>query len=157
MVEMNIQYRKLKDADLDVFIRMRIDQLQEEGTTPTVDLEPPLRSYYQRHMRDGTFVGWLAVDHGNIVATSGMSFIEKPPTYGCPSGKTGILSSMYTLREYRRKGIATALLDNVVREAKEHGCGAVQVTGADMGVLLYNNYGFQKNENFMYYSLPVGE
>jgi len=150
---MEIQYRKLREADLDVFIQMRMEQLQEEGTTPTEDLAPPLRSYYERHMRDGTFVGWLAMDGGDIIATSGMSFVEKPPTYGCPNGRTGILSSMYTLGEHRRQGIAAALLDNVVREARAHGCGAVQVTAADMGVLLYTSYGFRKNENFMYYPL----
>ena len=150
---MGIQYRKLFISDLNAFIQMRISQLQEEGAIPVEDLTLPLQSYYQRHMQDNTFISWVAVDNGKIIATSGISIVEKPPTYGCPSGKIGILSSMYALVEYRRKGIATVLLDKVMLEAKKHGCGAVQITGSDMGVLLYTNYGFKKNGNFMYYSL----
>lgn len=47
-----------------------------------------------------------------------MSFAEKPPYFTCPSGKIGILSSMYTDPNYRRLGIATELLDRVVKEGK---------------------------------------
>ena len=150
---MKVDYRKLNESDLDIFIQMRINQLQEEGTTSTEDLTLPLRNYYQRHILDNTFISWVATDNGKIIATSGMSFVERPPTYGCPSGKIGILSSMYTLKKYRQNGIATMLLDKVMLEAKDHGCGAVHVTGSDMGVLLYTNYGFKKNKNFMHYSL----
>ena len=149
---MEIQYRKLCEADIDLFIQMRINQLQEEGATSTEDLTPSLRNYYQRHMKNGTFFSWVAVDNGKLIATSGMSFIEKPPTYGCPSGKIGILSSMYTRKEYRRNGIATILLDKLMFEARDYGCDAVQITASDMGVLFYSNYGFKKNNNFMYYS-----
>lgn len=69
------------------------------------------------------------------------------------NGKIGLLSSMYTLKEYRRKGIAKELLSRVVNEAREYGCGAVQITASDMGVLLYTDYGFEKNGNFMQYKL----
>ena len=150
---MGIKYRRLREADLDTFIQMRIAQLREEGTMSSEDLAAPLLSYYQKHMRDETFASWLALDDENIIATSGISFIERPPTYSCPNGKIGILSSMYTLEEYRRKGIAAALLDKIMLEAKNYGCGTVQITGSDMGILLYRAYGFKKNDNFMYYSL----
>lgn len=149
---MGIVFRKLIQDDLDVFIEMRINQLQEEGTEPNLDLKPQLYEYYIKHLEDGTFVSWLAIDDRQIVGTSGMSFVEKPPYYSNPYGKIGLLSSMYTLKEYRRKSIAKELLDRVVNEAKNYGCGAVQITASDMGVLLYTNYGFKKNENFMQYT-----
>lgn len=82
-----------------------------------------------------------------------MSFVEKPPYYGCPSGKIGLLSSMFTDKEYRRQGIAKKLLEKVVEEAKNYGCGTVQITASDMGVLLYEDFGFKRNDNFMY--LPL--
>ena len=82
-----------------------------------------------------------------------MSFVEKPPYFGCPNGKIGLLSSMYTVKDYRRKGIAKELLTKVVNEAKEYGCGAVQITASDMGMLLYSDFGFVKNDNFMQYKL----
>ena len=146
-------YRKLTAEDLDPFIRMRIAQLREEGATEQLDLVPALKDYYHRHLEDGTFVSWLAVDGEKIVGTSGMSFVEKPPYFSCPSGRIGLLSSMYTDPAYRRRGIARELLGRVVEEARAYGCGSVQITASDMGVLLYSNFGFQKNGNFMEYKL----
>lgn len=150
---MEIKYRRLISDDLDRFIAMRINQLREEGAKEDTDLRPALLDYYTRHMADGTFVSWLAVDGERIVGTSGMSFVEKPPYFGCPSGKMGLLSSMYTDPEYRRQGIARELLSRVVGEARRYGCGTVQITASDMGVLLYTDFGFVKNGNFMQYRL----
>lgn len=122
---MDIIYKKLTENELDTFIQMRINQLREEGATEDIDLAPNLKDYYKRHMSDGTFVSWLAMDGDEIIGTSGMSFVEKPPYFGCPSGRIGLLSSMFTNQNYRRKGIAKELLSRVVNEANEYGCGTV--------------------------------
>ncbi len=42
-------------------------------------------------------------------------------------------------------------MTHVVEEAREYGCGCVQITASDMGVLLYTDFGFVKNGNFMQY------
>lgn len=150
---MQIKYAKLTEKELDVFIQMRIAQLREEGAKEDIDLTPALKDYYKRHMADGTFISWLALDGEKIVGTSGMSIVEKPPYFGCPSGKIGLLSSMFTDSVYRRRGIAKTLLSKVVDEARQRGCGTVQITASDMGVLLYTDFGFVKNNNFMQYKL----
>ena len=72
-------YQKLTEDRLEVFIQMRIKQLREEGATEDIDLTSALREYYHRHMTDGTFVSWLAVDGDKIIGTSGISFVEKLP------------------------------------------------------------------------------
>lgn len=150
---MPIKYQKLTEAELDTFIKMRINQLREEGAKEDIDLVPALKDYYQRHMADGTFISWIAVDNGKIIGTSGISIVEKPPYFRCPTGKIGLLSSMFTDKEYRRRGIAKELLLRVVKEAKEQGCGTVQITASDMGTLLYADFEFTKNSNFMEYKL----
>lgn len=150
---MTVEYRRLTEKELDTFIEMRINQLREEGAEEAFDLRPALEDYYHRHMADGTFVSWLAVADGRIVGTSGMSFVEKPPYFGCPSGRIGLLSSMFTDPDYRRMGIARELLHRVVEEARKYGCGTVQITASDMGVKLYSSYGFVPNGNFMQYKL----
>ena len=156
---MDISYKKLTTSELDVFIDMRITQLTEEYVSsgrivPTdVALQSALKDYYNRHLADGTFVSWLAVDGNKIIGTSGMSFVEKPPYFGCPTGRLGLLSSMYTNPNYRRMGIAKELLNRVIEEARAYGCGAVHITASDMGVKLYTDYGFKHNGNFMQYIL----
>lgn len=156
---MNIVYKKLTEAELKTFINMRITQLTEEYTSEGrkvpegVDLESALFDFYHRHMADGTFVSWLALDGDKIIGTSGMSFVEKPPYFTCPTGRLGLLSSMYTDPNYRRMGIAKELLHRVVEEARAYGCGAVHITASNMGVKLYTAYGFKHNGNFMQYNL----
>lgn len=150
---MDIVYRRLTEKDLPVFISMRINQLCEEGAKADFDLSPALLNYYTLHMADNTFVSWIAIDGKKIIGTSGMSFVEKPPYYGCPTGKIGLLSSMFTDINYRRMGIAKKLLSKVIEDAKNYGCTAVQITASDMGVKLYKNFGFKENHNFMYYTI----
>ena len=156
---MSITYRKLTEEDLDVFIRMRIAQLREEGAKEDVDLAEPLTEYYHRHLADGTFVSWLALDEGKIVGTSGMSFVEKPPYFSCPSGRIG--KGRFTEEEneealkdrirFIRDICDTEGVDILVAGA--YGCGCVQITASDAGVLLYTDFGFRKNGNFMQYKL----
>ncbi|MBP5609676.1 MAG: GNAT family N-acetyltransferase [Lachnospiraceae bacterium] len=156
---MEIIYKRLTENELDTFINMRITQLTEEYTSEGrnvpegADLKKALEEFYHKHMADGTFVSWLALDGEKIVGTSGMSFVEKPPYFSCPSGRLGLLSSMYTDPEYRRMGIAKELLHRVVEEARAYGCSAVQITASNMGVKLYTSYGFKHNDNFMQYNL----
>ena len=148
-----INYEKLTEKRVDTIVELRIKQLRDEGATEDFDLVPNLQDFYKRHLADGSFVSWLAVDGDRVVGTSGMSFVEKPPYFGCPTGRIGLLSSMYTDPEYRRMGIARELLSRVIEEARAHGCGTVHITASDMGVLLYTDFGFVKNGNFMQYKL----
>lgn len=150
---MLLEYKRLTEKELNTFIEMRIKQLHEEGAKENIDLHSALNDYYKKHMSDGTFVSWLAFDGDRIVGTSGISFVEKPPYFGCPNGKIALLSSMYTNPDYRRKGIAKELLKRVIEEAKAYGCGTVQITASNMGVKLYTACGFVHNDNFMQYKL----
>lgn len=149
----DIILRRLETPDVARFIEMRLDQLAEEGADATRDLVPALNAYYEKHMTDESFVSWIALSGDEMVATSGLSFVERPPTYGNPGGKIGILSSMYTHPAYRRRGLAKALLGKVVQEARARGCGGVQITASEMGVLLYEDFGFRKNDRFLEFRL----
>ena len=155
---MEITYRKLTENELDEIIRLRIDQLTEEYTSvgkkppENVDLKSSLMDFYKRNLAAGTYVSWLAFDGDKIIGTSGMSFAEKPPYFSCPTGRLGILSSMYTDPNYRRMGIASNLLDRVVKEARDYGCGTIYITASDVGVKLYESYGFKHNGNFLQYN-----
>ena len=146
---MDIRYQRLGEEELDIFIEMRINQLREQGATEDIDLRPALSDYYRRHMADGTFVSWLALSDGAIIATSGMSFVEKPPYFSCPTGRIGLISSMYTDPGFRRQGIAKELLARVVADARAYGCSCVQITASEMGVFLYEDSGFVRNKNFL--------
>ena len=148
-----IEYRKLSIDQIDTFAHMRIRQLVEEGAKADADLLPALLDYYRRHLSDGTFISYLAMDGERIVGTSGVSVVEKPAWFGCPTGRIGLISSMYTDSAYRRQGIAKRLLSLGAEAAREQGCGTIWVTASDMGVPFYSAFGFVHNGNFLQYTL----
>lgn len=148
-----ISYRRAEQSDIPEFVILRQRQLKEEGARQTCDLSGALADFFEKALQDESFVSWLAVCGGKIIATSGISFVQKPPYDQNITGKIGILSCMYTLPEYRRQGIAKRLLGLMVKEAEKYGCGDVQLTGSNMGVLLYENFGFRFNGNFMQYRI----
>ena len=41
--KVDITYKKLTEKELDTFIKMRINQLREEGATEDIDLVPNLK------------------------------------------------------------------------------------------------------------------
>ncbi len=144
---LGLKIRRLSDDDVPVVINLRIAQLLEEGASEAVDLRPALGDYYVRHLADDTYVSWLALDNNRIVATSGMSVVEKPPYFGCPTGRIALISSMYTEPAYRRRGIARDLLCRVLDEAKARGCCVAQIKASDAGVPLYQAMGFSGLRN----------
>lgn len=144
-----IEYRKLTIEEAETFARMRIRQLVEEGAAANTDLLPALLDYYGRHLPDGTFVAYLALDGTRIVGTGAVSIVEKPAWFGCPTGRIGLISSMWTDASCRRQGIAKRLLTLVTDAAREKGCGTVWVTASDMGVPFYGSFGFVHNGNFL--------
>ncbi len=150
---MKIIYKKADFNDIDELIKIRIEQLKEERAKADFDLSGYLNIYYKTHIIDNSFVSWIAKENDKIIATSGITFTHKPPYYSNPYGNIGIISSMYTNKNYRRMGIAKELLNKIINEAKLSNCNVVQLKASDMGVFLYENYGFKKNENFMYYEL----
>ena len=68
---MDIKYKRLTEKELNTFIHMRINQLREEGAKEEIDLVPALKGYYTRHMADGTFVSWLAIDKETLLEQVG--------------------------------------------------------------------------------------
>jgi len=150
-----ILFRKADVADIPRLVKLRVQQLQEEGAEPTIDLSTVLIEYFEKNIQNGSFVSWLAIYEGSIIATSGMTFIQRPPYYGNPTGYVGILSGMYTLKPYRRKGIAKRLLGLIVDEAKAYGCGLVQITASDVGAYLYHDFGFQEYHKFLQYKIEI--
>lgn len=150
---MELLYRKMQLSDIPVYVEMRLSQLKEEGAKVNCDLKTALYDYYNEYIPKGEFIAFLAEFDGEIIATSGLTFIVRPPYYNNPTGKTGILSSMYTKKEFRRQGIAKKLLELLINEAKNYGCGQIIITGSDMGVKLYDDFGFKQNLNFRYLNI----
>ena len=56
---------------------------------------------------------------------------------------------MYTVPEYRGRGVGAGLLERLIEEARSLGCGRVALNTSKAGRKLYERYGFEDVPNEM--------
>ena len=73
----------------------------------------------------------------------------RPPYPGNLAGREAYLLNMYTLPDYRKQGIASALLDAMEAEAIARRFGKVWLHASEAGRPLYERIGFVANPAYM--------
>ena len=151
-----LNYRKATIADAPVLAKMRFELLREASSNRYEEherekWEKDCRDYFERAINEDSFVSWVAVDEGQIVATGGASFFGVPPSVSCPSGKVAYLANMYTYPEYRGQGIGARFVGLVIEEARVRGCRKVILHAAPNAVKLYERLGFVDDSLDMVY------
>ena len=142
-----IVYRRGTLDDVQALVDLRVRFLNELLNHPenneTRVVRKSLLEYFTEAIPSRDFVAWVAEYGGKIVATSGMVVWQKPALYGgVESGKLGYLLNFYTIPEARGKGIATRLLNELIREAKSMGLRYVHLHASKDGEPIYRKAGF---------------
>lgn len=65
-----------------------------------------------------------------------------PGNFKLINGLEGYIISMYTLPEYRKKGIAGGILDKLLKKGEELGLGKLYLHASNDGISLYKQNGF---------------
>ena len=143
-----MNYRKAGKEDIMQLSELRKKQLIDEGSLASRDISGELEHYFDSAIEGGTLVCWVAEEKDEIVATGGLCFFQLPPTFTNPTGHISYITNMYTKPDYRRKGIASKLLELVMDEAAQRN-NKVLLHASDMGRPLYRKTGFKDAEGFM--------
>lgn len=86
-------------------------------------------------------------DDGRIISTVFLSMTEKIPNTEYPNGITGIVHNAYTYPAYRKTGLATSLLHEMVKKARLLDISAVDLIATGDGRPLYEKAGFRAIKN----------
>lgn len=158
MVRKMIEYRKANIDDLDEVVMLRIEFLKEvvhsDNNHNDEQLEKNLKEYFIKAIIDKSFISWLAIDKGKIVGTSGLCFYKRPPSYKNITGEAAYIMNMYTVPIYRGRGIASALFEKTVLEAKNMGYAKISLNATAMGKPLYLKFGFKETGDEMVLNIP---
>lgn len=142
--------RKANLDDIDELIEFRIHFLKEIQDYPSdEEIETfinSLKDFFLEKMKSNEFIAWLVESNNEIIATSGLSFLQKPPHFINMTGKFAYIMNMYTRPEWRRKGIASKLLERLFEEIKQNGIQSVVLHATPTGRPLYEKYGFRDND-----------
>lgn len=147
-----MEYRVAVAGDIEVLVQLR-NRLVAECGAPNQSVDVQLRSFFEKHLADGSLVEWLALEGGQIVATAAVEFHEFTPSESNKSGVRGHVTNMYTAPAYRGKGIATFLLDKLAKEAEARGVKRLWLHASEMGGPVYKKFGFREADGFFELSL----
>ncbi len=133
--------------DLDTLVDIRLRFLREIGHLaeggPADELAEVFRRYFMKKAPAGEFLAWVAEDEGGrVVATSGLTFFERPPNARNPAGLEAYLSNMYTLPEWRGRGIASALVAAAVEHVRHTPARRIWLEATAQGRRVYERAGF---------------
>ncbi len=140
-------YRKADSSDIDKIIELRIKLLIEEAAVAPNDINAELREYFTKELNKNIIV-MLAESGGEVVGTSAVIFQKYPPHFGNKKGMRAYITNVYTEREFRRKGISTALLNELIKEIKQRDIPHVWLWSTKEGVEFYEKYGFNDIKMF---------
>lgn len=141
-----MKVRKLGKDDMDLLIKIRMDYLfAEKGVfsdEEVQDIRKKLEEYFTKYLNKG-FIAMIAENENEVLATAFMSMVERPPLIAFSSYLVGTVYNVFTYPQYRGRGIATKVMNELLSEAKLLGVVAVDLMSTEKGKSLYKNLGFQ--------------
>jgi len=145
-----ITYRKLTSDDLTILVDYRTLFLKElQGEQPLEkesQLRTELNNYFQKALRDNTFIAWIAEYNKQAIGFGGIVIQYIPGHFKMINGKEGYILNMYTLPNYRKNGICNEILDRLVLEGKGLDLSRIFLHSSDDGIKLYRKYGFAESD-----------
>ena len=151
-----IEYRKatIDDAEELALIRgiFLAESNNESSTVRIKEMEQKNLEYFKNGLKNEEFIAWIAVDDNRIIATSGISFSNVPPSLTVPDGRVAYIMNMYTRPEYRNQGIGSHLFKTVANEAISRNYKKLTLFATKAGRPLYEKYGFEEAKgNMVFY------
>ena len=152
---MNTEIRKAEatEEDIELLTSLRMQMRAErEDVPPPEDMtlfRNQVKEYFASSLAKGSFISFLVFADGKPAACSGLCIERHPPSYSDPEGYFGYITNMFTLKEFRGKGLARLLLDEIRKEAVRCRCRKLMLNASSMGKPVYEKYGFKEIANEM--------
>ena len=144
---MEISYHKATAHHIPQLIDSRIVFLSEywgkQDSTVEQKLRNELKLFFKKEIPTQSYISWIAFDEDNWVSVGGMKILQKPGSFRVPDGKCGYIMNMFTLPDYRRRGIAKNLLQKLLDDGKAAGIRFFELHATKEGEPVYVKDGFQ--------------
>lgn len=138
--------------DIKSLVDLRMNFLREIGNIKNdTDIKQLIESsigYFKRNIDNG-FIYWVAEDNGKIVAISGLVLMDRPPTSDNFTGTEGYIMNIYVIPSYRHKGIAKAIMNEIISYLKDMDVKHVWLHSTEGGRILYEKMGFTSKQSEM--------
>lgn len=144
----NLIIRNVGSSDVQDMAEARIlyltELLGEKEGVNRVKLKDEFAGWILKAMEEHRFFALAAELDGKTAGYGAMVIKQIPGDFGQPFYLEGDILNMYTLPEARRKGIASAILEALLGEAKARGISKVALHTSKDGEKLYREFGFNE-------------
>ena len=145
---MNYTYGTLDDTEQ--LINLRLSYLYEHfKTISDIDadtIRKNLYTYFNKHLSTD-LIAFIAKENNEIISTAFLVIIEKPANPNFINGRTGEILNVYTRKNYRKIGIATNLIKNIILYTKENNIDLIELKATNDGYNLYKKLGFNEEKS----------
>lgn len=146
----SVIFVKATPSDIEMISRMRIDFLTEywgkQSAQEESDLLENLQNYFRQSLNNSAFCWYAKIDQ----TIAGIGFIEihdQPGNFRNPSGKIGHIMNMFTIKEFRKRGICTTILNRLIESASDLGVTAFELHASNAGMPVYEKNGFKLHKD----------
>ena len=149
---MNFVFGNANQNDIDELIRLRLAFITEDaGSLSSLQeqcIEEQLRDYFNRKLGK-ELIAFVARDEKCIIAVAYLLLMEMPANARLQNGLYGEVLNVYTLPEFRGKGLCTTLMQHLIEYGKKCGLGCIDLSATENGYPIYAKLGFkEKVQNY---------
>jgi len=147
--------------DAATIARHRVEMFRDMGDVPTEalarDLLEKSTAALAVLLADGSYVGWFAIDAlGSVIAGAGVHIKLQLPRIShdhtrVEDSPVPLAVNVYTEPQWRGKGIARALMRELMQWASEQGTDRVVLHASDAGRPLYESLGFHSTNEMRWF------
>ena len=146
-----------EDADVIAWHRARMFEDMGEVSGEAFELlRLRARAWVGESLNGGQYVGWLAscADEPEVIAGAGVQLLSTLPrplrgsTIG--EGRQGIIINVFTEPEWRRHGVATMLMKEIVNWSKSEHLDWLTLHASNHGRAIYERLGFIANNEMRF-------
>lgn len=152
-----MKIRMAETKDIPQLIKMRWDftiEYDESKRSASYDeFVIECQSFLESALSNNQWFIWVAEENEKIVSHIYIELIQKVPRPGRITKPFAYMTNVYTLKEYRNKGIGSKLLDTIHKWIKENKYEFIIVWPSDESINYYNKNGYVHcNEPMEYFS-----
>ncbi len=140
-----MEFKRINDIETLVEMRMTYISYDFPDTSDEElsKIATVLPEYFKKHI-DKDMFAFAAVENGIVISGAFLVIIEKPANPAFPTGKVGNVLNVFTLEQYRRKGIAARVMKMLIDYAKNIKLDFLELKATSDGYPLYKKLGFSE-------------
>ncbi|WP_301420975.1 GNAT family N-acetyltransferase [Mammaliicoccus lentus] len=141
--------KKATIDDLNIIVKLRKQQLIDEGSNPIIDIDHDLETFFTNVITDESLYQLLAVENEEVIATGAIIYYPFPPSYINQSGERAYVTNIYTHPNFRGRGIAQQIISLLIKDAEARDIKKIFLTASPLGKPVYKKLGFEEAPEWM--------